>query len=194
MDLKDLLKLSKSTKLVITKVEDDSSETTVVKILHLQDAVTAVGSVPLPNGSMPQLKTATVYVAADNIDEFLKDAVIEEVNGVPTVTYNGQMHLDVSKPKTNTNNTTGETRVTVPAKIWLTKNKFSRSGNDLRKKQSEGRNSVLTAMFGTGKIAEQGTEDLGANVKDLGVENKATPEPVVVGEQGKKPEKTVKTP
>ena len=139
---KDLLKFSRSTELAVKLVEDDSSENTEVKILHLVNPVTATGSVPTPDGKEMKVTAAKVYVAADNIEEMLKDT--EEKDGI--LVYKGTMHLDVSKPSGRTQN--GEFVITKPAKIWLTKVKYSKTGGNLRKDQTNSLNDMINKMFG----------------------------------------------
>lgn len=184
IEMKQLLKLAKLTKLIIKSVSDDSSEQTQVKVLHLLDDVVAVGSIPLRDtGDIPQLKGKTVHVAADNIEEFMKDAVLDEAEGI--ITYEGPMYLDVSKPKTR-NGRNGELAVIAPAKIWLTKVKFNKSGAALQQNATTATNAFMAKFFGGGKIAEVGSEDLGKNeqANGGGEQVKNEPEPVVIDKVG----------
>ncbi len=177
----DLKKLSKSTELIIKLIEDDSSTGTTVKMLHLVKEVTAVGSIPIrENGEIPRAKSNVVYVAAENIDEFMKNANYDEKEGL--IIYNGPMHLDIGKPKTRVNQTTGELTVTAPAKIWLTAVKFSRRGTALQQNSTQQRDAFIAKFFGGGKIVDVGGEAsaVAGEVKD---EVKNEPEPVVVGEK-----------
>jgi len=198
--INDLLGFIKTTDLIVLKVEDDSSQDTQMKILHLQNEVVAVGSNTLPDGSMMRMKTKTVLIAADNIDEFMKDAEFEGDGDNRVLIYKGQMHLDISKPKTRTDATSGSTIVTQPPRVFLTKVKFNRAGIKLRQNQVDGNRAALLTFFGGNKIAEVGTEDLGKvvevkqTVTDLtpnGEQKKAEPEPVAL-ETGGGP-KVVKT-
>lgn len=139
----DLLKFTKNVELLISLVEDDSSDRTEVKVLHLVNPVTATGSIPTPEGKDMRLIGNKVYVAADDITAFLADA--DDKDG--TIVYKGQMHLDVSKPN-GRRNQEGEYVITKPAKIWLTKTKFSRSGGQLRAEGQTSLNNVISKMFG----------------------------------------------
>jgi len=183
MKKEDLLKFSKSTELAIKLIEDDSSggtadtEGTEVKILHLVKEVLAVGSNPTPDGGEMRVKGTKVYVASDNIDEMLKDLV--EQDGI--LVYKGPMHLDVSKPSGRVNAQSGQFEVTKPAKIWLTKTKFSRNGGQLRNQQREKLSSFTSTFFGKGIIdltAETATASTDTNTSNDGA--KVEPE-VVVG-------------
>lgn len=125
----DLLKFSKSTELVIEFIEDDSSDGTQVKILNLKNAVKAVSSLPGPNGEEMKVESKKVYVAADDIKKFMDQANI--VDGTPV--YKGDMHLDVSKPITRSQN--GVVTVVRMPKIWLRSVKFSRAGTNLQQQR-----------------------------------------------------------
>lgn len=138
----DLLQFTRATELVITQVDDESSDQTEVKILRLAQPITATGSNPTPTGGKMQLISNEVWVAADDIDEFLQGAVVE--NG--QLKYKGPMHLDVSKPNGRTN-ANGEYVITKPAKVWLTKVKFSRSGGQLRTKAATSLDGLIANMF-----------------------------------------------
>ncbi len=138
----DLLQFTKNVELVITLVEDDSSDKTEVKVLHLANPVTATGSIPTPEGKDMKVSSNKIYVAADDIAEFLKDA--EAKDGA--IVYKGQMHLDVSKPN-GRRNAEGDYVITKPAKVWLTKTKFSRSGGSLRAEGQASLNNVINKMF-----------------------------------------------
>jgi hypothetical protein len=143
----DLLKFSKSVELAITLIEDDSSggqDGTEVKILHLAAPVNAVGSIPTSEGHEMKVTGNKVHVAADNIEEMLKN--LEEKDG--QLLYKGPMHLDVSKPSGREVN--GQFTITKPAKIWLTATKFSRGGNALRQKQGQSLNTLVSKMFAGG--------------------------------------------
>lgn len=149
----DLLKrFSKSTELIIKLIEDDSSDNTQVKILHLVQDVNAVGSIPTPEGGEMKVKGAKVYVAADDIEKLLGGCV--EKDGV--LIYNGPMHLDVSKPQGR--NVNGAFTITRPAKIWVTSTKFSRRGGELRQKQTTNLSDMVNKMFAGGKTFDLGAE------------------------------------
>lgn len=138
----DLLQFSKNVELVINLVEDDSSDRTEVKVLHLVNPVTASGSIPTSEGLEMKATSNKVYVAADDITEFLNDA--ESKDGA--IHYKGQMHLDVSKPA-GRRDANGDYVITKPAKIWLTKTKFSRSGGQLRTDSQQSLNTLINKMF-----------------------------------------------
>ena len=160
---KDLLsRFSKSTELAITIIEDESSDNTQVKVLHLQKPVIAVGSIPTPSGAEMKVQGAKVYVAADDIDKFLDD--VTEQDGL--LVYKGPMHLDVSKPSGREVN--GQYTVTKPAKIWLTSTKFSRSGGQLRQKQQNNFSSLVDKMFAGGKTFDLAAETASAASGDAG--------------------------
>lgn len=145
---KDLLKFIKAVEFVVTSIEDDSSGATatnptgtVVKILHLAQPITAVGSNPTPGGQVMKATDTKIHVAADNWKKFLEQA--EEKDGV--IHYKGDMHLDVSKP--DGRNVNGKLVVTKPAKIWLTSVKFSRSGGQLNQSRVNNLNTMIDDMF-----------------------------------------------
>lgn len=172
----DLLsRFSKQTELIITLIEDDSSgdgtdgNGTQVKILHLESAVQAVGSIPTSEGQEMKVQGKKVYVAQDDIDRCLEKC--EEKDGL--LVYKGDMHLDVSKPSGRTVN--GQFQVTKPAKIWLTSTKFSRRGNQLRTAQGQNLSSVVNKMFGGGKVFDLASETATAAGADA---PKAEPEVV----------------
>jgi hypothetical protein len=181
----DLMKFSKSTELGITLIEDDSSGSgdqnddagTEVKILHLQTEVTAVGSIPTPDGGEMRAKGKKVYVAGPNIDKMLEG--LTEKDGV--LVYNGPMHLDVSKPRIRMNN--GQATVTRPSRIFLTAVKFSRGGTQLRQEQATQLNSLINTMFGGGKTLDLASESAtasgapAANTNATGGDNKPKVEP-----------------
>ena len=148
----DLLKFSKNTELAIKLIEDDSSEKTTVKILHLVAAVQAVGSIPTSEGGEMRVQGAKVYVASDDIDKMLEDC--NEKDGI--IVYKGQMHLDVSKP--NGRMVNGQFVITKPAKIWLTGTKFARGGGQLRQDQANNLNGFIGKMFNGGKVLDLATE------------------------------------
>lgn len=139
----DLLEFSKNVELVITLVEDDSSDRTEVKILHLANPITATGSIPTAEGLEMKVTSNKVYVASDDIEAFLDNA--EKKDGA--IRYKGQMHLDVSKPNGRRNAQTGEFEITKPAKVWLTKTKFSRSGGELRQTAQQSLQGLISKMF-----------------------------------------------
>ena len=178
----DLLKFSKSTELAIKLIEDDSSagsgenEGTEVKILHLVREVQAVGSIPTADGTEMKAKGLKVYVADTNIEEMLKD--LNEVDGV--LVYKGPMHLDVSKPSGRTVN--GQFVITKPAKIWLTKTKFSRSGGQLRAAQTNNVNTLISKMFAGGKVLDLAAESATAS-GDTAATGEKKVEPEVVANQ-----------
>lgn len=176
----DLLKkFSKSTELVIKLIEDDSSDNTQVKILHLVNEVSAVGSIPTPEGGEMKVKGAKVYVAQDDIDKLFES--VEEQDGV--LLYNGPMHLDVSKPNGRTVN--GAFVVTKPTKIWLTSTKFSRRGGELRQTQTTNLSTVINKMFTGGRTFDLGAETI-APVTSTGT---GTGQPEVVVNKEEKAEK-----
>jgi hypothetical protein len=155
----DLLKFSKVTELAIRQIVDDSSGGdggTEVKELHLTQKITATGSIPTPDGGPMTVTHNVVYVAADNIDAFLKD--VEEKDGI--LVYKGTMHLDVSKPSGRTNSA-GQFTITKPAKIWLTATKFSRGGAALRTAQTQNLNTMINTMFKGGATLDLGVETTG---------------------------------
>lgn len=154
----DLLEFSKATGLVITLIEDDSSDTTEVKILHLADPVQATGSIPTPEGLEMKVKGNKVWVASDDIDKML--AGCKKENG--KLVYKGNMHLDVSKPLGRTNNA-GEYEIFKPARIWLTSTKFSRGGSALRQTSRTKLQDVIKNMWSGGKVIDL-TADTTANV------------------------------
>lgn len=170
LDDKTLLKFQKSTEFAVKLIEDDSSEQTVVKVLHLVAPISAVGSIPAPGGGEMKATGAKIYVANEDWDKFKEQA--EEKDGV--VIYNGDMHLDVSKP--NGRMVDGEFVITKPAKIWLTSTKFSRTGGQLRREQRNGLNTMINKMFsGEGyNMAEEG-----------GAAQAAKTEPTVTGNKTK---------
>lgn len=173
-----LARFGKFTTLIIDKIEDDSSDTTQVKILNLVEAVTATGSNPTPGGLVMSARSSQVYVAADDIDKMLEQC--EEKDG--KLVYRGQMHLDVSKPATRTVN--GQTIVTKPSKIWLTATKFSRRGGELRQNQSNNLNSLIDKMFagGAAKPLDLAAEAAKATeATNSGNRKEEEPEPKVVG-------------
>jgi hypothetical protein len=178
----DLLKFSKSTELGIKLIEDDSSagsdgnEGTEVKILHLTKEIQAVGSIPTPDGGEMKAKGTKVYVADSNIEEMLKD--LTEVDGV--LVYKGPMHLDVSKPSGRTVN--GQFTITKPAKIWLTKTKYSRSGGQLRQAQTNNINNLINKMFAGGAVLDLAAESATASGDTTATGEKKEPE-VVANQQ-----------
>lgn len=144
----DLLQFIKATEFVVLSVEDDSSGATVnnpngtvVKILHLAQPITAVGSNPSPSGHVMKATDAKVHVAADNWTKFLEQAEVKD----GTIHYKGDMHLDVSKP--DGRNVNGKLVITKPAKIWLTSVKFSRSGGQLNQSRVNNLNTMIDDMF-----------------------------------------------
>ena len=168
----DLLQFTKNVELAVTLVEDDSSDKTEVKILHLANPVTATGSIPTSEGLDMKATSNKVYVAADDIEEFLKDATSKD----GAIVYKGGMHLDVSKPS-GRRNADGEFVITKPVKIWLTKTKFSRSGGSLRTEAQTSLNTLVNNMF-KGKALDL-TVDGGTNAKP------ATPAAPAAGEKQK---------
>lgn len=142
LNKEDLLKFTKNVELRVVQIEDDSSDRTEVKILHLENAITATGSIPTPEGKEMKVISNKLYIAADDIEEFLKDA--ESKDGA--IVYKGSMHLDVSKPQ-GRNDANGDYVITKPAKVWLTKTKFSRSGGNLRAKAQTSLSTLINNMF-----------------------------------------------
>jgi hypothetical protein len=162
----DLLsRFSKSTELAITLIEDDSSEGTQVKILHLAAPVNAVGSNPTSEGHEMKVTGGKVNVAAEDIDKFLEN--VKEQDNI--LLYKGPMHLDVSKPSGRMVN--GQYTITKPAKIWLTATKFSKRGNKLRQEQTQNFQSLVNKMFAGGKTFDLASETASANLeKELNAE------------------------
>lgn len=149
---KDLGKLLKGTTLHIVAIEDESGEETEVKVLHLADEVKAQSSLPISTGEYMNATSNKIYVAgADNIDAFMKDT---DENPDGSFTYKGGMHLDVSKPKGRT--VRGKFAITTPARVWLTKTKFSRLGGKAQEDRQENLNTVLSSIFGGGKVFAAG--------------------------------------
>lgn len=172
----DLLQFTKNVELVITLVEDDSSDKTEVKILHLANPVTATGSIPTSEGLEMKATSNKVYVAADDIAKFLQDA--ESKDGA--IHYKGQMHLDVSKPS-GRRDANGDYVITKPAKVWLTGTKFSRSGGTLRTESQQSLNTLINNMFKGKEALNLTTEQTAAKPADNagGAANKQKAEPVV---------------
>lgn len=174
----DLLKFSKRVEFGVKLIEDDSSggeNGTEVKILHLANTITAEGSIPTPEGGVMKVTGNKIYVAADNIDKMLEG--MEEKDGV--LVYTGDMHLDVSKPKGRMQN--GTMVITTPAKIWLTKTKFSRSGGNLATQQRASLGDVINKLFSGGKTLDLTAETASTNVPA----GQAATEPEVVVNQEK---------
>lgn len=178
LEEKDLLEFSKSTELFVTLIEDESSGATpnnptgtIVKVLHLQSPVNAVGSIPAPGGAEMRVSGAKVYVAADNWKKFLEAANKKD----NIIHYKGDMHLDVSKPDGRTVN--GQFVITKPAKIWLTAVKFSRSGGALTTQRVNTLNNLIDGMFAGNKTFNIPTETAVAT-------GQAEPEVVATGSQG----------
>lgn len=142
----DLKKFTKSTGLVISVIEDDSSADTEVKILLLAEPVNAVGSNPTPDGKEMRVTGSKVYVAAEDVEKML-DGLTEQDG---KLVYNGPMHLDVSKPKIRTVN--GQAQITAAAKIWLTATKFSRRGAALQTQQRNDLGTIVNNFFGNGVV------------------------------------------
>lgn len=192
----DLMKFAKLVSFTILSVEDDSSDTSEVKILTLSEPVNATSSTTAGDqATVMSLRSNQVYVARENIDELLKGCV--EKDG--KIVYEGDMHLDVSKPSGRI--IQGQYQVTKPSRIWLTKTKFSRLGNSSRQQQQTSFNSMITNMFGGGKVhdatqstqgikvgpAPTGTPENPTPVANKPVENhagKETTEPAKTGKQG----------
>jgi len=177
LNKEDLLKFTKNVELAVTLVEDDSSDRTEVKVLHLANPVSATGSIPTSEGLEMKATSNKVYVAADDIAEFLKDA--ESKDGA--IVYKGQMHLDVSKPA-GRRDANGDYVITKPAKIWLTKTKFSRSGGALRTESQTSLNNLINKMFsgkGLDLTSEETAKKADEPVKVTATSNK--PEAVKVG-------------
>lgn len=188
-----LVKWSKTTELLITQIEDDSSGTgddenpgTVVKILHLAQPVNAEGSLPTRDGHPMKVKNNKVYVAADDWEKFKKEAT-ETDDGI---VYKGTMHLDVSRPRTRTNRN-GQVEVTGQSKIWLCTVKFSRRRGTLQQNGIQQTNNFMNQLFAEGKVLdltvetptiqppkkedEGGAGDKGATVDPTVVANQQNP-------------------
>lgn len=179
IERKDLLKFSRLTELAVKSVDDESSESNEVKLLVLEKPITAVGSIPAtgPNGEQIQMKMSAseVYVGADNIEDFMKNT--EEKDGI--LLYKGPMHLDVSKPSGRMVNE--KFQITKPAKIWLTKVKFSRFGGKSRQDQQANLSTAIATMFGGGTFeSAKATTDVTGEGKETVkiVDNKAEKEKV----------------
>jgi len=181
----DLMQFSKSTELIVTLIEDESTGATpqnptgtVVKVLHLQAPVNAVGSIPAPGGGEMRVSGAKVYVASENWKKFLADANKKD----NVIYYKGDMHLDVSKPNGRTVN--GQFVVTKPAKIWLTAIKFSKSGGALSQDRVNTLNNLIDGMFAGNKTFNLATETAGvatgAPVTGAAGGDVIEPEPVVI--------------
>jgi hypothetical protein len=152
----DIQQFSKQTALFVTLIEDDSSGTedpdkpgTIVKILHLAESVNATGSIPTRGGQEMKVKHNKVYVAADDWALFKKTATKGE-NGI---TYKGEMHLDVSKPKTRTGRD-GKIEITSTSKIWLTAIKFSKRKGKLIGDATENLNGFMNKLFESGNVLD----------------------------------------
>lgn len=165
----DLLKFVKKTEFAVKLIEDESSKaqdgsTTVVKVLHLVNAVNAEGSIPTPDGKTMKVSGNKVYVAADNYDTFLQQAEVKD----DVIVYTGDMHLDVSKPSGRTVN--GEFVVTKPARIWLTATKFSRSGGQLSQQRTQNLNGLISKLFAGDKPLDLTAETGGTAAGEQKVE------------------------
>jgi len=152
----DIQQYSKSTELFVTLIEDDSSGTedpdkpgTVVKILHLAQAVNATGSIPTRGGQEMKVKHNKVYVAADDWKRFKE--VANSVEG--GISYKGDMHLDVSKPKTRQGRD-GNIEVISNSKIWLTAVKFSKRSGQLRSDATTNLNGFMNKLFEGGAVLD----------------------------------------
>lgn len=152
----DIQQFSKQTALFVTLIEDDSSGTedpdkpgTVVKILYLAEPVNATGSIPTKGGQEMKVKHNKVYVAADDWAKFKKEANKTE-NGIE---YKGDMHLDVSKPKTRTGRD-GKIEITSTSKIWLTAVKFSKRKGQLITSAADNLNGFMNKLFSEGSVLD----------------------------------------
>lgn len=168
----NLQRFIKSTGLVISVIEDDSSADTEVKILFLAEPVNAVGSNPTPEGKEMRVSGSKVYVAAEDIDKMLEG--LTEKDG--KLVYNGSMHLDVSKPKIR--NVNGVPTVTAAAKIWLTSTKFSRRGAALQQQQRNDLSNVINKFFAGGTVDLAAETVVTAEAEPAKEEVKAKPEVV----------------
>lgn len=139
-----LKKFIKLTNLQVVSIEDDSTDNTEVKKLILAESVTAVGSIPTPQGGQMTLNTKTVFVAGDDIEKFLADATEED----DIIKYEGAMKLDVSKPRFRAG-ANGAMEVSKASNAWLVSTSFAKRGGQLRTDSRAKLNDAISDMFKT---------------------------------------------
>jgi hypothetical protein len=162
----DLKKFIKKTDLVISAVEDDSSENTQILKLTLAEKVPSIkGSNPTDQGQdMVLREVETVYIAGDDdIEAFKKDADLDEASGI--ISYKGPMKLDVSKPNGRFVNNVFV--ITKPAKAWLTSVGFNKRGAGLRSDRQSGLSAAVAKFFTDQGAAAPQPQNVIGSAKDL---------------------------
>lgn len=148
--------------LVIKGVVDDSSvgpdgeEGTPMKILTLEEQITATGSIPTAKGVPPTIKSLTVHCAGDDLAVLA--AGLSEKDG--KLVYNGTLKLDVSRPKFGRRN--GQIVPVAPSRIWLTSTSFARKGRQLSQDNRQKVQSQVDSLFANSEAV-----DMDAYMKQL---------------------------
>lgn len=133
----------KKTSLLISEIEEEAgvnSDTAVLKLETPLDGVSSRNFVDV-KGNPIKVNTEEVRVSQDDWEEFKKG--YNDADG----TYEGQMKLDVSKPKGQMQ-ADGTFKITQGAKVWLVSVPFHKRGQALRSNRQTAMADALKAIFG----------------------------------------------
>lgn len=138
----------------IKGVQDDSSvgpdgeEGTPLKILTLDEQMTATGSIPTAKGVLPTIKSNQIYCAGDDLQ--LLAVGLKEKDG--KLHYEGPLKLDVSRPKFGRRN--GQIVPIAPSRIWLTSVSFARKGRQLSQDNRQKVQSQVDSLFASSEAVD----------------------------------------